>query len=153
MAAARPTSPQQLNDANSGGLAVNIGAYIGFNSVWAERDGRGRSARHARGHRADARRWSSSGLDRGAWGVSAGLDYKPAYYAQTEEVVRVVEPPAPWRTNFPNHDRLTPESGFSSRVGVAETIAIGERPGVVPVVTHMKAQGLEQGTAGDAPRR
>ena len=87
------------------------------------------------------------GLDRGAWGVSAGLDYKPAYYAQTEEVIRVVEAAAPWRTNFPNHDRLTPESGFSSRAGVAETIAIGEKAGVMPVVTHMKAQGLEQGTA------
>ena len=70
-----------------------------------------------------------SGLDRGAWGVSAGLDYKPAYYAQTEEVIRVVEAAAPWRTNFPNHDRLTPESGFSSQAGVAETIAIGEKAG------------------------
>ena len=115
-------------------------------------DGRGRSARHARGHRADARRWSLTGLDRGAWGVSAGLDYKPAYYAQTEEVVRVVEAAAPWRTNFPNHDRLTPESGFSSRAGVAETIAIGEKAGVMPVVTHMKAQGLEQGTAASSWR-
>ena len=88
-----------------------------------------------------------TGLDCGAWGVSAGLDYKPAYYAQTEEVIRVVEAAAPWRTNFTNHDRLTPESGFSSRAGVAETIAIGEKAGVMPVVTHMKAQGLEQGTA------
>src|SRR5258705_5143652 len=89
-----------------------------------------------------------TGLEAGAWGVSAGLDYKPAYYAQVEEVVRALEPAAKWRTNFPNHDRLTPESGFSSRVGVGETIAIGERAGLVPVVTHMKAQGSEQGTAG-----
>ena len=29
-----------------------------------------------------------------------------------------------------------------------ETIAIGERAGLVPIVTHMKAQGVEQGTAG-----
>jgi N-acyl-D-aspartate/D-glutamate deacylase len=89
------------------------------------------------------------GLENGAWGVSAGLDYKPAYYAQVEDVVRVVEPAAKWRTNFPNHDRLTPESKFSSRVGVGETIAIGEKAGLFPVVTHMKAQGVEQGTAGD----
>ena len=32
-------------------------------------------------------------------------------------------------------------------MGVGETIAIGEKAGLVPVVTHMKAQGLEQGTA------
>ena len=31
-----PDIAQQLNDANSGGLALNVGAYIGFNSVWAE---------------------------------------------------------------------------------------------------------------------
>src|SRR5438093_10964906 len=88
------------------------------------------------------------GLRHGAWGVSSGLDYKPAYFAQLEEVIRVVEPAAAWRTNFTNHDRLTPESNFSSRVGVGETIAIGEKAGLAPVVTHMKAQGLEQGTAG-----
>ena len=87
------------------------------------------------------------GLEHGAWGVSAGLDYKPAYYAQVEEVTRVVEPAAAWRTNFPNHDRLTPETNFSSRAGVAETIAIGEKAGLVPVVTHMKSQGREQGGA------
>ena len=31
-----PDIAQQLNDANSGGLALNVGAYIGFNSVWAQ---------------------------------------------------------------------------------------------------------------------
>ena len=29
-------------------------------------------------------------LTAGAWGVSAGLDYKPAYYATTREVISVV---------------------------------------------------------------
>src|SRR5262249_5727664 len=90
----------------------------------------------------------ADGLEHGAWGVSAGLDYKPAYFAQVEEVVRVVEPARHWRTNFPNHDRLTPESNYSSRARVAETISIGEKAGLVPVVTHMKSQGREQGGAG-----
>ena len=69
----------------------------------------------------------ADGLEHGAWGVSAGLDYKPAYFAQVEEVVRVVEPARKWRTNFPNHDRLTPESNFSSRAGVGTplTVVIG----------------------------
>jgi N-acyl-D-amino-acid deacylase len=141
-----PDIAQQLNDANSGGLALNVGAYIGFNSVWSEV--MGAADRRATPEEIERMRTLVlTALDRGAWGVSAGLDYKPAYYAQTEEVIRVVEAAAPWRTNFPNHDRLTPESGFSSRAGVAETIAIGDKTGVMPVVTHMKAQGLEQGTA------
>jgi N-acyl-D-aspartate/D-glutamate deacylase len=141
-----PDIVPQLNEANSGGLALNVGAYIGFNSVWASVMG----AADRRAAPADIERMRAlvlSGLDHGAWGISAGLDYKPAYYAQTEEVIRVVEAAAPWRTNFPNHDRLTPESGFSSRVGIAETIAIGEKAAVMPIVTHMKAQGREQGTA------
>jgi N-acyl-D-amino-acid deacylase len=138
---------QQLSEAAAAGLALNIGAYIGFNSVWTQVMG----AADKRAAPADIERMRAlvtTGLERGAWGVSAGLDYKPAYYAQIEEVIRVVDVAAPWRTNFPNHDRLTPESNFSSKAGVGETIAIGEKAGLVPVVTHMKAQGLEQGTSG-----
>ena len=42
---------------------------------------------------------------------------------------------------------MTPESGFSSLAGMAETIAIGARTGVTPLITHMKVQGHEQGRA------
>jgi N-acyl-D-amino-acid deacylase len=137
---------QQLNQAAAAGLAVNIGAYIGFNSVWSQVMG----AANRRASAEDIQKMRgliSAGLERGAWGVSAGLDYKPAYYAEIEEVVKVVDIARPWRTNFTNHDRLTPESNFSSKAGVAETVAIGERAGAVAVVTHMKAQGHEQGSA------
>ncbi len=137
---------RQLADAGKSGLAVNIGADIGFNTVWATV--MGQADRRATPEDIDRmRRLLVDGLEQGAWGVSAGLDYKPAYFAHTDEVIRVVEAASAWRTNFPNHDRLTPESNFSSRAGIAETIAIGEAAGLVPVVTHMKAQGLEQGTA------
>src|SRR5262249_55539920 len=137
----------QLTRASAGGLAVNVGAYIGFNAIWA--DVMGPADRRATPEGVDRMRaLVKAGLEHGAWGVSAGLDYKPAYYAQVEEVVRVLEPAAKWRTNFPNHDRLTPESNYSSRVGIGETIAIGEKAGLAPVVTHMKAQGHEEGAPG-----
>ena len=128
------------------GLAVNIGAYVGFNSVW-------RTVVGSEDHRPTAedlnrmRGMVVAGLEQGAWGVSAGLDYTPAIYAKTAEVIKVVEAALKWRTNFPNHERLTPESNFSSQVGITETIAIAEAAGLVPVITHMKAQGLEHGTA------
>ena len=64
-------------------------------------------------------------------------------------MIQVVDVARPARTNFTNHDRVTPESNFSSKAGIDETVAIGEKAGLVPVVTHMKAQGREQGTAGD----
>ncbi len=137
----------QLQRVAEPGLAVNLGGYIGFNVIW--QTVLGNIDRRPTPEEIERMRGMiSAGLDQGAWGVSAGLDYKPGYFAQTEEVVRIVDVARSARTNFTNHDRITPESNFSSKVGVAETVAIGEKSGLVPVVTHMKAQGREQGSAG-----
>lgn len=136
----------QLEGLASAGLAVNVGANIGFNTVWASVIGAA-DRRATADEIARMRTLIVDGLVHGAWGVSAGLDYKPAYFAQAEEVIRIVEAARPWRTNFTNHDRVTPESGYSSRAGMIETIDIGERAGLTPVITHMKVQGHEQGTA------
>src|SRR4051812_2425210 len=138
----------QLTTLAAGGLAVNVGAYIGFNSIWATTVGPA-SRRATDDEIAKMQAMVVEGLSQGAWGVSAGLDYKPAYYATTAEVTKIVGAAAKWRTNFPNHDRLTPESGYSSREGIRETIAIGENAGLVPVVTHMKVQGREQDRAAE----
>ncbi len=129
------------------GLAVNIGGYIGFNAVWQSVNGAA-DKRPTPAEIEQMRALVARGLEQGAWGVSAGLDYKPGYFARTEEVIKVVEVARSARTNFTNHDRITPESNYSSKAGVAETVAIGQKSGLVPVVTHMKAQGIEQGTAG-----
>jgi N-acyl-D-amino-acid deacylase len=138
---------QQMKTLGEAGLAVNIGGYIGFNSAWQTVVGN-TDRRPTPEEIGRMRAMISSGLDQGAWGVSAGLDYKPGYFARTEEVIQVVDAAKLARTNFTNHDRITPESNYSSKVGIAETVAIGEKSGLVPVVTHMKAQGREQGTAG-----
>jgi len=138
---------QQMTTLAGPGLAVNIGGYIGFNSAWQSVNGNA-DKRPTAGEIDQMRALISKGLAQGAWGVSAGLDYKPGYFARTEEVIKVVDVARPARTNFTNHDRITPESNYSSKVGVAETVAIGQKAGLVPVVTHMKAQGREQGTAG-----
>ena len=124
-------------------LAENIGGYIGFNGVW-------KSVMGSSDHRPSSseigkmRELVAHGLQQGAWGISAGLDYKPAYFATTDEVIRIVSVGAPWRTNFPNHERVTPPQ-FSSRAGIGETIRIGTEAGVAPEITHIKAQGHEQG--------
>jgi N-acyl-D-amino-acid deacylase len=139
---------QQLQRVSEPGLAVNVGGYIGFNSVWQTVVG----AADRRPTPAEIERMRgmiAAGLEQGAWGVSAGLDYKPGYYARTEEVIKVVDAAKPARTNFTNHDRVTPESNFSSKAGIDETLVIGEKSGLVPVVTHMKVTGREKGTAAN----
>jgi N-acyl-D-amino-acid deacylase len=136
----------QLTEAEEAGLAVNVGPNIGFNRAWAEVNGP-EDRRPSVAALAEMRALVERGLRAGAWGVSAGLDYKPAYYARTEEVITVLREVGPWRTVFTNHDRITPESGFSSMVGMRETVEIGEATGLTPVITHMKIQGREQGTS------
>jgi N-acyl-D-amino-acid deacylase len=136
----------QMTRLSEPGLAVNIGGYIGFNAIWQQVVG-ATDRRPSPEEIERMRGMITAGLDQGAWGVSAGLDYKPGYFAKTEEVIKVVEVARVARTNFTNHDRVTPESGFSSKAGIAETLAIGEKSGLVPVVTHMKVTGREKGTA------
>lgn len=136
----------QLRPIGQGGLALNVAASIGFNSVWQSVMG----PTNRRPSSTEVEKMQSlilAGLGAGAFGVASGLDYKPAYFATTDEVVEILKPAGRWRTFFPNHDRSTPESGYSSRAGVEETRLIGERAGLVGQFTHMKIQGHEQGTA------
>ena len=139
----------QLAATESTSPAVNVGAYAPFNSAWASVVGN-TDRRPTADQITQITQLLQRGLEAGAWGVSAGLDYKPAYYAKTDEVIAALSPLRGWRTNFPNHDRLTPEAGFSSLAAMRETIEIGERAGLVPVITHMKLQGKEQGRSDSA---
>jgi N-acyl-D-amino-acid deacylase len=137
---------RQLPEYAANGLAENIGAYTGFNAVW--RDAMGdRDLRPTAAQIASMRAALEKNLKAGAWGVASGLDYRPAYYAKPEEVISVVSVAKPWRTNYPNHDRLRPEDNLSSYKGMEETISIAEKAGLVPVITHAKSAGKERGNA------
>ena len=120
------------------GLAVNIGAYIGFNAVWQAVMGT-LNRRPTDDDVTGMRGLVERGLEHGAWGVSAGLDYVPGRYARTDEIIRVLGDLRKWRTNFPNHERLTEASNFSGEAGIAETLAIARAAGLMPVITHVKA--------------
>ncbi|MDH4064949.1 MAG: amidohydrolase family protein, partial [Acidobacteriota bacterium] len=80
---------EQLHRLRVAGLAVNVGASIGFNAIWATVMG----PTDRRPSSADVEKMRGMvlrGLEQGAYGVSAGLDYKPAYYASAEDVGRIV---------------------------------------------------------------
>ncbi len=139
---------EQFSAYAEAGLAMNVGGFVGFNSVWAEVVG----LEDTRPTPAQITRMQvliREGLEAGSWGVSAGLDYVPGYYAQTQEVIDILSPFADWNVVFANHDRLTPETDYSSIVGMTETIRIGEAAGLIPLVTHIKVQGWEQGKAAE----
>ena len=88
---------KSLGQYGAQGLAENIGAYIGFNSVWRETVGLD-DRRATEDEIKTMRGTIARNLGQGAWGVSAGLDYKPGYFASVEEVVNTIRPAAPWRT-------------------------------------------------------
>jgi N-acyl-D-aspartate/D-glutamate deacylase len=136
----------QLDALERAGLALNIAACIGFNGPWREVMGQ-EDRRPTRAQIDSMSRIIVRNLEAGAYCVSAGLDYKPAYFAREAEVVDVLRPAARFRTVFANHERVVPETNFSSHAGMFETIRIAEAAGLTPLITHMKVQGREQGTA------
>lgn len=119
------------------GLGINIGTYIGFNSVWSEVVGN-EDRRATEQEIEEMRNLVSEAMEEGAAGVSAGLFYRPAYFADTDEVIDVVSAARDWRTNFPNHQRNENNEVVEA---TAETIEIGEESGLVPVITHIKTMG------------
>jgi N-acyl-D-amino-acid deacylase len=135
----------QLRDIEVAGLAINVGTNVALGSIWAEVNG-SEDTRPSEDQLAEMNALVLGGLAQGAWGVAAGLDYKPSYFSTTDEIITALEGTASWRTVFTNHDRITPESGFSSMVGMNETVEIGEATGLNPIITHMKVQGHEQGS-------
>jgi len=136
----------QLRTYASNGLAENLGAYIGFNAIWESTMGE-RDLRPTDAQIASMRATLETNLKAGAWGVASGLDYRPTYYAKPEEVISIVSVAKPWRTNFPNHDRLRPEDNLSSFKGMEETVSVAEQAGLTPVITHIKSAGKERGNA------
>jgi N-acyl-D-aspartate/D-glutamate deacylase len=148
---AGPVGAAGFAGADTNAMGVNYGVYTPFNTIWGAVVGASDS-RPTRIQTDSMRAVVRRDLSDGSWGVSAGLDYQPAFFATTDEVVAVLEVARPWRTNFPNHDRVSVDNGYSSLAGMRQTLVIGERAGLVPVVTHMKLQGHEQGRAREAIR-
>ncbi|MBB6449580.1 N-acyl-D-aspartate/D-glutamate deacylase [Geomicrobium halophilum] len=140
-----PVDVTERYELEGDGLAINIGTYIGFNSVWQEVVGE--DDRRATDQEIEEMQGLvETGLEEGAFGVSAGLFYTPANYAKTEEVIDVVKVADQWRTNFPHHIRDEMDDVVEA---TEETIEIGEEAGLVPVITHMKVMGADNWGASE----
>ncbi|WHX40364.1 D-aminoacylase [Mesobacillus sp. AQ2] len=132
-----PVDLSYLSELEEKGLAINVGSYIGFNSVWEGVVGYD-DRRATPEEISDMQSLIETALQKGAWGISAGLFYAPGNYAKIQEVIDVVSVAEKWRTNFPNHIR---NENYHVLEATSETIEIGESAGIVPVITHMKVMG------------
>lgn len=92
-------------------------------------------------------------MEEGAWGLSAGLEYAPGRWSETDEVVAMVEEIVPYRGVYISHQRSEgsdpmwywpsqdDESPPDLFYSIAETIEIGERTGATVVASHIKSKG------------
>ena len=92
-------------------------------------------------------------MEDGAFGISSGLEYVPAIWSDTEELVALVEEIVPYHGIFQAHERasgLSPmwyvpsqdEPGPPNMLeNIEELIEVGERTGGTIIATHIKARG------------
>ena len=112
----------------------------------------------------EMKRLVAQGMDDGAWGLSAGLEYVPGRWSTTEELVELAKAVAPYRGVYISHERSEgrdpmwknasdPTPSVDLLQAVKETIEIGERSGITVVATHLKAKGASYWGSGFAATR
>ncbi len=104
---------------------------------------------------AGMRKLLADAMEAGAFGMTAGLEYEPGRWSNTEEIVELAEELAVYGGSYivherasgidpmwyvPSQDKLTPPSMIDN---IRELIEVSERTGVTVVATHIKARGQD----------
>jgi N-acyl-D-amino-acid deacylase len=104
------------------------------------------------------------GMQDGAFGLSAGLEYNPGRYSETREVVALARMIKPYGGVYISHERSEgadpmwhvksdPTPFVSLLEAVQETITIGRESGAVVVASHLKAKGANYWGSSQAATR
>jgi N-acyl-D-amino-acid deacylase len=87
----------------------------------------------------------------GAYGLSTGLVYPPAAYADTAEIVALAREAARWGGVYATHMRDEADGLMGA---IEEAIAVGREAGLPVQISHLKAAGRRQwGRMGEAVAR
>jgi len=79
-----------------------------------------------------------SSMQQGALGLSTGLEYVPAVFAGTDEIVALAEVAAPYGGIYVTHMR---DEGVRVLESISETLEVGRRAGIPVQVNHHKVTG------------
>lgn len=144
------------------GFGPNVAMLVGHNSIRARALGENYQ-RTATDEEIDRMKESiREGMEAGAYGLSAGLEYVPGRWSNTEEVVELVSELKPYGGVFIVHERFSgsdPMWFLPSRDGespgtildnVREVIEIAEKSGVTTCATHIKVKGADFWGVGPA---
>jgi N-acyl-D-amino-acid deacylase len=128
-----------LEEMERGGVALNVGSFVGGTTVrrWAMGMSEGTpSAAQLDSMRAVTRR----SMQEGAFGVATALIYPPGAYAGTDELVEISRVVAEEGGVYITHLR---SESYHILEALDEAIEIGERSGVPVEIYHLKLAGVD----------
>jgi len=149
------------------GIGLNAIQLVPHNSVRREVLGEDFQRRATPAEIARMRALVHQGMEEGAYGLSAGLEYVPGIWSDTDELVALTEEIVPYDGLFHVHERAgglepmwfrpsvdDPEDVGANRTTmldfVNELIEVGERTGAKVHFTHMKVRGAPFWGSGGA---
>ncbi len=135
------------------GHAMNFVPMVGHSTVRAEVMGNDYWRAATEEEIARMQALVREGMEAGAWGLGAGVEYRPARYSTPEEVIALAEAVAPYDGFYVAHQRseaAMPLWELPSTVtdwpvdgnqGLAETVNVARETGIRVVASHHKARG------------
>lgn len=135
------------------GIGVNVIPMVGHNTVRGQVMGSDYEREATDAEIRLMRRLVREGLEQGAWGLGAGLEYRPGRFSSRTEVVDLAREVAPFDGFYFAHMRsagVLPKWQLPSMVtdlptdgqqALLETIDIGRQTGIRVVASHIKAKG------------
>jgi len=124
------------------GVGTNIAIFTGHSTVRQEvlgMDDRAPTTEELERMKALVRK----GMQEGAMGLSAGLYYAPASYAETEEVIELAKIAAEYGGIYDVHMRDESTYNIGLLNAVRETIEIAEKADIPANIAHIKALGVD----------
>jgi N-acyl-D-amino-acid deacylase len=139
----------------SGGVGPNVALLVGHNSIRRRAMGEDYKRLATPMELGKMKAMITEGLEAGAYGLSAGLEYVPGRWSNTEELIELVGELKPWGGVYIVHERFSgsdPMWYLPSRDGqspgnaidnISEVIKIAEATGVPSCATHIKVKGAD----------
>lgn len=122
------------------GLGVNVAQFVPHGSI--RRDVLGRDDRSPNeDEMKQMKRLVRQGMEAGAFGLSSGLFYTPASYADTEELIELANVASEYNGAYQSHIRDEADYDVGVVAAVDEVIEIAEKAGLPGIVTHIKVLG------------
>ena len=135
------------------GHSMNFVPMVGHSTVRAEVMGADYERPATEAEIARMQELVREGMEAGAWGLGAGVEYRPARFSTPEEVIALAGAVAPYDGFYIAHQRSEAEMPLwqlpsnadswpvDGTQGLEETVNVARRTGIRVVASHHKARG------------